>query len=46
MAGAFVGPEEAYRFALGEQITSNTGLPAQLSRPLDFLVIADRIAMA
>ena len=41
MAGAFVGPEEAYRFALGEQITSNTGLPAQLARPLDFLVIAD-----
>jgi Protein of unknown function (DUF3604) len=41
MAGAIVGPEEAYRFARGEQITSNTGLPVQLQRPLDFLVIAD-----
>jgi hypothetical protein len=41
MAGAIVGPEEAYRFARGEEITSNTGLPVQLQRPLDFLVIAD-----
>ncbi len=41
MAGAIVGPEEAYRFARGEQITSNTGLPVKLQRPLDFLVIAD-----
>lgn len=41
MAGAIVGPEEAYRFARGEAITSNTGLPVRLQRPLDFLVIAD-----
>lgn len=41
MAGAIVGPEEAYRLARGEQITSNTGLPVKLQRPLDFLVIAD-----
>ena len=41
MVGAILGPEEAYRFARGEQITSNHGLPAQLKRPLDFLVIAD-----
>ncbi len=41
MAGAIVGPEDAYRFALGEEITSNYGLPVKLARPLDFLVIAD-----
>lgn len=41
MAGAIVGPEEAYRFARGEEIKSNTGLPVKLQRPLDFLVIAD-----
>ena len=34
-------PEEAYRFALGETITSATGQRVQLSRPLDWLVIAD-----
>ncbi|GGZ94467.1 DUF3604 domain-containing protein [Algibacter mikhailovii] len=39
--GTFLGPEEAYRFALGEEITSSTGVPAKLSRPLDFLVVAD-----
>lgn len=41
MAGAIVGPEDAYRFALGEEIKSNSGLPVKLERPLDFLVIAD-----
>jgi len=41
MAGAIVGPEEAYRFARGEEVKSNSGLPAKLSRPLDFLVVAD-----
>ncbi|MCY4563351.1 MAG: DUF3604 domain-containing protein [Gammaproteobacteria bacterium] len=34
-------PEDAYRFARGERIVSTSGVPAQLSRPLDFLVIAD-----
>ena len=41
MIGNTLGPEEAYRFARGEKVTSSTGLPAQLGRPLDFLVIAD-----
>ena len=41
MVGNTLGPEEAYRFAGGEQVTSSTGLPAKLKRPLDFLVIAD-----
>ena len=41
MIGNTLGPEEAYRFARGETVTSSTGLPAKLSRPLDFLVVAD-----
>lgn len=39
--GARLGPKEAYRFARGEEVTSSTGQPAKLSRPLDFLVVAD-----
>ncbi len=43
-AGAFgnrIGMDVAYRFARGEEVTSTTGLKTKLSRPLDFLVIAD-----
>ena len=36
-----LGPEEAYRFARGEEVTSSTGVRGKLSRPLDFLVVAD-----
>jgi hypothetical protein len=39
--GARLGPEDAYRFARGEELTSSTGLRVKLSRPLDFLVVAD-----
>jgi len=39
--GVKLGPEEALRFARGEEVTSTGGLKAQLERPLDFLVIAD-----
>jgi hypothetical protein len=39
--GARLGPEDAYRFARGEEVTSSTGLQARLSQPLDFLVVAD-----
>ena len=39
--GNRLGPEEAYRFARGEQVTSSTGVKAKLSRPLDFLVVSD-----
>lgn len=39
--GARLTPRDAYRFARGEQVTSNTGIPVRLSRPLDFLVVAD-----
>ena len=34
--GARLSPEDAYRFARGEELTSSTGLQAKLSRPLDF----------
>lgn len=39
--GARLLPEDAYRFARGEELTSSTGLKVRLSRPLDFLVVAD-----
>jgi hypothetical protein len=39
--GARLGPKEAYRFARGEEITASAGERAKLSRPLDFLVVAD-----
>ena len=34
-------PREAYRFARGEEVVSSTGQPLRLSRPLDWLVVAD-----
>ena len=41
MIGNTLGPEEAYRFARGEEVLSAAGLRARLIRPLDFLVVAD-----
>src|SRR3954467_10419091 len=40
-AGCRLGPKEAYRFAKGELVTASSGQPVKLSRPLDFLVVAD-----
>jgi hypothetical protein len=39
--GARLTPKDAYRFARGEEVVSNSGQPVKLSRPLDFLVVAD-----
>jgi len=39
--GNRLGLDAAYQFARGEEVTSSTGLKARLSRPLDFLVVAD-----
>jgi len=39
--GVTIGPEEAYRFARGEEVTTSNGLAFKLSRPLDWLVVAD-----
>jgi hypothetical protein len=43
-AGAFgnrLGIEDAYRFARGEEVMASSGQKAKLTRPLDFLVVAD-----
>ena len=39
--GARLGPKDAYRFAKGEELTASSGQQVKLSRPLDFLVVAD-----
>ena len=39
--GARLDVADAYRFARGEEVVSNTGIPFKLSRPLDWLVVAD-----
>jgi hypothetical protein len=41
MAGDRLTPEQSYRFARGEEVVSSSGVPAKLSRPLDFLVVSD-----
>ena len=41
MIGVTLGPEEAYRFARGEAVTSNLEWKVKLVRPLDFIVVAD-----
>ncbi|MFM2301265.1 MAG: hypothetical protein RLZZ84_1001 [Pseudomonadota bacterium] len=39
--GNRLDPEQALRFARGQEVTSSTGQKAKLERPLDFLVISD-----
>ncbi len=41
MLGNTLGPEEAYRFAKGEEVRSAAGMRVRLIRPLDFLVVSD-----
>ena len=41
ISGNRLTPDEAYRFARGTTISTNSGQRARLNRPLDFLVIAD-----
>lgn len=41
LIGTRLDTDDAYRFARGEKVISNTGQPVQLIRPLDFLVITD-----
>ncbi len=43
--GNTTGHDTAYRLARGEQVTSSTGQPVKLSRPLDWLVITDHSDM-
>jgi len=39
--GARLTPEDAHRFARGDEVVSSTGIPVRLSRPLDWLVVSD-----
>ena len=39
--GATTGPDDAYRFARGEEVVSSHGVRAKLVRPYDWLVVAD-----
>lgn len=41
LVGATTTPDDAYRFAKGQAVTSSNGIEARLQRPLDFLVVAD-----
>ncbi len=41
LVGNTLGPDMAYRFARGEEITASSGLRVKLIRPLDFLVVSD-----
>jgi Protein of unknown function (DUF3604) len=41
MLGDRLGPDDAFRFARGEQLRSSTGQLCQLERPYDWLVVSD-----
>jgi len=41
MIGNTLGPDDAFRIARGEAFVSSMGVPGQLSRPFDFVVVAD-----
>jgi hypothetical protein len=41
MDGAVLSPEDAYRFALGEEVTSNSGQKAKLRRAYDWFMVTD-----
>jgi hypothetical protein len=41
LVGNTLGPDEAYRFAKGQQVMASSGQPVKLVRPLDWLVVAD-----
>jgi len=38
------GPAEAYRWAKGEVVAGDDGVPTRISKPLDFLMVADHAA--
>ncbi|MGB6995241.1 MAG: DUF3604 domain-containing protein, partial [Thermoanaerobaculia bacterium] len=39
--GVTLGPEDAFRLARGDEVVTSHGEPLKLSRPLDWLVVAD-----
>ena len=40
-AGVILSPDDAYRFARGEEVTSSGGIRVKIGQPLDFLVVTD-----
>lgn len=40
-SGTRLMPSDAYKFARGEEVISNTGQPVRISQPYDFLAVAD-----
>jgi hypothetical protein len=40
-SGTRLMPRDAYRFARGEQVKSNSGQPIRISQPYDFLAVTD-----
>ena len=43
--GNILEPDDGFRFARGELVTSSTGVPARLARPLDWVVLTDHTDM-
>ena len=41
MSGATLTPEDAVRFARGDEVTSSSGQPVKLARPLDWVAVTD-----
>jgi hypothetical protein len=40
-AGVILSPEDAFRFARGDEITTSGGIRVRIGQPLDFLVVTD-----
>ncbi|MCB9725033.1 MAG: DUF3604 domain-containing protein [Spirochaetaceae bacterium] len=41
MGNRRIGPDEAFRFARGEELVAHNGMAVKLRRPLDFLLVSD-----
>lgn len=41
MTGTTITPDQAYQFAKGSTVTSSSGVPVRLNRPMDWMVVAD-----
>lgn len=39
--GAILTPDDAYRYALGEEVTSNAGTRTRIKRPYDWFLVSD-----
>ena len=41
LMNTMLSPDDAYRFARGQELTAHNGMRVRLRRPLDFLVVSD-----